>query len=43
MVDVVKVGVRVVVVGLFVDKMNLDILRLVFDGIEVVGLFVGIR
>lgn len=36
-------GVCVVVVGFLVDKMDLDILCLVFDGIEVVGLLVGIR
>ena len=36
-VDVVKAGARVVAVGLPVDKMDLDIPRLVLDGIEVVG------
>ena len=42
-VDVVKAGARVVAVGLPVDKMNLDIPRLVLDGIEVVGSLVGTR
>ncbi|MEB6235348.1 alcohol dehydrogenase AdhP [Staphylococcus epidermidis] len=42
-VDVVKAGVRVVAVGLPVDKMDLDIPRLVLDGIEVVGSLVGTR
>ena len=32
-----KAGARVVAVGLPVDKMDLDIPRLVLDGIEVVG------
>ncbi|MFD3035784.1 Csa1 family protein, partial [Streptococcus agalactiae] len=36
-------GARVVAVGLPVDKMNLDIPRLVLDGIEVVGSLVGTR
>ncbi|ARB78507.1 MULTISPECIES: alcohol dehydrogenase AdhP [Staphylococcus] len=42
-VDVVKAGARVVAVGLPVDKMDLDIPRLVLDGIEVVGSLVGTR
>jgi len=42
-VDVVKAGARVVAVGLPVDKMELDIPRLVLDGIEVVGSLVGTR
>lgn len=42
-VDVVKAGARVVAVGLPVEKMNLDIPRLVLDGIEVVGSLVGTR
>lgn len=41
--DVVKAGARVVAVGLPVDKMDLDIPRLVLDGIEVVGSLVGTR
>lgn len=42
-IDVVKAGARVVAVGLPVDKMDLDIPRLVLDGIEVVGSLVGTR
>jgi len=42
-VDVVKAGARVVAVGLPVDKMDLDIPRLVLDGIQVVGSLVGTR
>ena len=42
-VDVVKAGARVVAVGLPVEKMDLDIPRLVLDGIEVVGSLVGTR
>lgn len=42
-VDVVKAGARVVAVGLPVDKMDLNIPRLVLDGIEVVGSLVGTR
>ena len=42
-VDVVKAGARVVAVGLPVDKMDLDIPRLVLDGIQVVGPLVGTR
>ena len=42
-VDVVKAGARVVAVGLPVDKMNLDIPRLVLDGIEVVGSLVLVQ
>lgn len=41
-VDVVCVGGMVVVVGLFVEIMDLFILCFVFDGIYVVGLLVGI-
>lgn len=40
-VDVVRVGGCVVVVGLLLEFMSLDILRFVLDGIEVVGLLVG--
>ncbi|MGL3757090.1 zinc-binding dehydrogenase, partial [Bacillus velezensis] len=36
-------GARVVAVGLPVDKMDLDIPRLVLDGIQVVGSLVGTR
>lgn len=42
-VDVVKAGARVVAVGLPVEKMDLEIPRLVLDGIEVVGSLVGTR
>ena len=42
-IDVVKAGARVVAVGLPVDKMDLDIPRLVLDGIQVVGSLVGTR
>jgi propanol-preferring alcohol dehydrogenase len=42
-VDVVKAGARVVAVGLPVDKMDLDIPRLVLDGIQVIGSLVGTR
>lgn len=42
-VDVVKAGARVVAVGLPVDKMDLDIPRLVLDGIQIVGSLVGTR
>lgn len=42
-VDVVRVGGRVVVVGLSSEFMSLDILRFVLDGIEVVGSLVGTR
>lgn len=42
-VNVVKAGARVVAVGLPVDKMDLDIPRLVLDGIQVVGSLVGTR
>ncbi|OCS85554.1 alcohol dehydrogenase AdhP [Caryophanon latum] len=42
-VDVVKAGARVVAVGLPVDKMDLNIPRLVLDGIQVVGSLVGTR
>ncbi|GEK35641.1 alcohol dehydrogenase AdhP [Kurthia sibirica] len=42
-VDVVRAGGRVVAVGLPVDKMDLDIPRLVLDGIQVVGSLVGTR
>lgn len=42
-VEVVKAGARVVAVGLPVDKMDLDIPRLVLDGIQVVGSLVGTR
>lgn len=42
-IDVVKAGARVVAVGLPVDKMDLDIPRLVLDGIEVIGSLVGTR
>lgn len=41
-VDVVCVGGCVVVVGLLLEVMSFDILCLVLDGIEVVGLLVGI-
>lgn len=40
-VDVVCVGGCVVVVGLLLEFMSLDILCFVLDGIEVVGLLVG--
>ena len=36
-IDVVKAGARAVAVGLPVDKMDLDIPRLVLDGIQVIG------
>jgi len=42
-IDVVKAGATVVAVGLPVDKMDLDIPRLVLDGIQVVGSLVGTR
>lgn len=42
-IDVVKAGAKVVAVGLPVDKMDLDIPRLVLDGIQVVGSLVGTR
>lgn len=42
-IDVVKAGARVVAVGLPVDKMDLDIPRLVLDGIQVIGTLVGTR
>lgn len=42
-VDVVKAGARVVAVGLPVDKMDLEIPRLVLDGIQVIGTLVGTR
>lgn len=42
-VDVVKAGALVVAVGLPVNKMNLDIPRLVLDGIQVVGSLVSTR
>ncbi|GGG90303.1 alcohol dehydrogenase AdhP [Staphylococcus pragensis] len=42
-VDVVKAGARVVAVGLPVEKMDLEIPRLVLDGIEVIGSLVGTR
>lgn len=42
-IDVVKADARVVAVGLPVDKMDLDIPRLVLDGIQVVGSLVGTR
>lgn len=42
-VDVVKAGARVVAVGLPVEKMDLEIPRLVLDGIQVVGSLVGTR
>lgn len=42
-IDVVKAGARVVAVGLPVDKMDLNIPRLVLDGIQVVGSLVGTR
>ena len=42
-IDVVKAGARVVAVGLPVDKMDLDIPRLVLDGIQVIGSLVGTR
>ena len=42
-VDVVKAGARVVAVGLPVEKMDLEIPRLVLDDIEVVGSLVGTR
>ncbi|GGH46683.1 alcohol dehydrogenase [Paenibacillus silvae] len=42
-VDVVKAGGRVVAVGLPTDKMDLDIPRLVLDGIQVIGSLVGTR
>ena len=42
-VDVVKAGARVVAVGLPFEKMDLEIPRLVLDGIEVVGSLVGTR
>lgn len=42
-IDVVKAGARVVAVGLPVEKMDLDIPRLVLDGIQVVGSLVGTR
>lgn len=41
-VDVVCVGGCVVVVGLLLEVMNFDIFCLVLDGIQVVGLLVGI-
>ncbi len=42
-IDVVKAGARVVAVGLPVEKMDLDIPRLVLDGIQVIGSLVGTR
>lgn len=42
-IDVVKAGARVVAVGLPIDKMDLEIPRLVLDGIQVVGSLVGTR
>lgn len=42
-IDVVKAGARVVAVGLPVDKMDLDIPRLVLHGIQVIGTLVGTR
>ncbi|MEC0234587.1 alcohol dehydrogenase AdhP [Paenibacillus kribbensis] len=42
-IDVVKAGARVVAVGLPTDKMDLDIPRLVLDGIQVIGSLVGTR
>ncbi|MCM3698230.1 alcohol dehydrogenase AdhP [Paenibacillus macerans] len=42
-IDVVKAGGRVVAVGLPTDKMDLDIPRLVLDGIQVIGSLVGTR
>lgn len=42
-VDVVKAGALVVAVGLPVNKMNLDIPRLVLNGIQVVGSLVSTR
>lgn len=42
-IDVVKAGARAVAVGLPVDKMDLDIPRLVLDGIQVIGSLVGTR
>ncbi|MFJ7405998.1 MULTISPECIES: alcohol dehydrogenase AdhP [unclassified Lysinibacillus] len=42
-IDVVKAGARVVAVGLPVDTMDLNIPRLVLDGIQVIGTLVGTR
>lgn len=42
-VDAVRAGGRVVAVGLPPEAMNLDIPRLVLDGIQVVGSLVGTR
>jgi len=42
-IDVVKAGARVVAVGLPVDSMDLNIPRLVLDGIQVIGTLVGTR
>ncbi|WP_271399736.1 alcohol dehydrogenase AdhP [Staphylococcus nepalensis] len=42
-VDTVKAGAKIVAVGLPVEKMNLDIPRLVLDGVQVVGSLVGTR
>ena len=42
-IDVVKAGARVVAVGSPVEKMDLDIPRLVLDGIQVIGSLVGTR
>lgn len=42
-IDVVKAGARVVAVGLPVEKMDLEIPRLVLDGIQVIGSLVGTR
>lgn len=42
-VDVVKAGAKVVAVGLPVEKMDLEIPRLVLDGIQVIGSLVGTR
>ena len=42
-IDVVKAGARVVAVGLPVEKMDLNIPRLVLDGIQVIGSLVGTR
>lgn len=42
-VDIVKAGGKIVAVGLPVEKMDLDIPRLVLDGIQVVGSLVGTR